>query len=481
MRRQDMKFYVEELIIAESGTYTDQFLRPYVTEVRGGLIEQIEERYSKSRRFTPSILANIANQFIVPDYHTRGIIEIPHGWDSRRGRFILTVVIELGTGDRLKQVLMGYTNSVGFTTRNVDHDMEFYVNSTFMLTEKTWRDHNGRTVRNFVPTHTSDVLSDRESAGLRRRGPELYTMRPEDVYSAIDSEQTVNLVDDVTDLRTTLAKNAIKSSTSNRLGARFMSRVLESRQKAIENTEGFGQSAHDINATAQGYVVESYASDDMFLRRLSSVRGSNMVLDNFTFRDLLMIDDTADNRTTTMMLDDNAKAVTRYSEESNDLGGGEEEDRIAALVGIAVPALMMETGIHQISFQMHNQDRDDRWTFIPTNARSFVKDMEIGTFVDRFEDRLIDELLEPITGGGSIDIGLNLHCRAFGEVDFTMFWNGENHGRYVYPCFTNSLSSPIVTDSRDDVRKMSRDFNDLFEHFLPSDLVGRGRGGDFSF
>lgn len=481
MRRNDIKLYVEELVIAESGTYTDQFLRPYVTEVRGGLIDLIEERYAKSRKFTPTILANIANQFIVPDFQTRGIIEIPHGWDSRRGRFILTVVIEMGTGDRLKQVLMGYTNSVGFTTRAVDHDMEFYVNSTFMLVERTFRDHDGRVVRGYVPSHTADVLSDRENAGLRRRGPELYTMRPEDVYSALDSEQTTQLVDDVTDLRTTLSKNAIKSGTSNRLGARFMSKVLEGRQKAIENSEGFGGSNHDINATAQGYVSESYTSDDVFLRRISAVRGVNMTVDNFTFRDLLMIDSTAEQRTNTMLLDDEAKAVTRYSQESNDLGGGEEEDRIAALVGIAVPALMMECGIHQISFQVHNQDRDERWTFAPANARSFVKGMELGSFIDKFEERLIDELLEPITGGGTIDIGLNLHCRAFGEVDFTMYWSGMNHGRYVYPCFTNSLSSPIVTDSRDDVRKMSRDFNDLFEHFLPGDLVGRGRGGDFSF
>jgi hypothetical protein len=479
MRRQDLKIWVEELNIVESGTYSDQFLRPYVTEVKGGIIDRIEERYAKSRRFTPSLLANIANQFIVPDYETRGIIDIPHGWGTRRGRFILTLVIEVGTGDRLKQVVMGYTNSVGFTTRHVDHDMEFYVNSTFMLTEKTVRSRSGRYERVYVPHKTADVLSDRENAGLRRRGERLFTMRPEDVFSSLDSEQTQSLVDDVTDLRTTLSKNAIKSSTSNRLGSRFMSNVLNSRQKALENSE-FGGAVADINATAQGYVQESYTSDDIFLRQISNIRGKNVTVDSFTFKDLLQIDPDAEDRTNPLLLDKEALAVTRYDEGVNQLDGQEEEDRIAALVGIAVPALMMECGIHAINFQVHNQALGHQWEFVPQNARSFVKDMEMSSFLDLFEDRIIDELLLPITAGNDFDVGLKVNCRAFGEVDFTMFWDGKNRGRYVIPVFTNALASPIVTDSLDDVRKMGRDFSDLFDQFLPSDLAG-GSGRGFGF
>jgi hypothetical protein len=479
MKRQDLKIWVEELNIIESGTYSDQFLRPYVTEVKGGVIDRIEERFAKSRRFTPSILANIANQFIVPDYETRGIIDIPHGWGTRRGRFILTLMIEVGTGDRLKQVIMGYTNSVGFTTRHVDHDMEFYVNSTFMLTEKTVKTRSGRYERVYVPSHTADVLSDRENAGLRRRHDRLFTMRPEDVFSSLDSEQTMELVDDVTDLRTTLSKNAIKSSTSNRLGSRFMASVLNSRQKALENSD-YGNAVADINATAQGYVQESYASDDIFLRQISNIRGKNVTVDNFTFDDLLKIDPDAERRTNPLLLDNDAKAITRY-DEYNRLDGQEEEDRIAALVGIAVPALMMECGIHQISFQVHNQELGHKWAFTPSNARSFVKDMELGPFLDMFEDRIIDELLMPITAGNDFDVGLNVTCRAFGEVDFTMFWDGKNQGRFVIPVFTNALASPIVTDSLDDVRKMGRDFNDLFDEFLPSDIAGGGGGRGFGF
>lgn len=478
--RNDLKIWVESLDVIESGVYREQFLRPYVTEVKGGIIESIEERYAKARRFTPSILAEIANQFIVPDYRTRGIIEIPQGWGSRRGRFILTLMIEMGTGDRIKQVVLGYTDSVGFTTRNIDRDMEFYVNNTFLLKESMVRTSSGRAERMYVPLHTNDVLSDRDNAGLRKRGPQMYTMRPEDVYSALDSEQTIDLVDDLTDLRTTLSKNAIKSSTSNRLGSQFMAKVLHSRQRALENEE-YAKSAVDINATAQGYVQESYASDDIFLRTISNIRGLSTTVDNFTFKDLLVIDPDAEDRTNPMRLDNEAKAMTAFQDESNVLDGEEEEDRIAALVGIAVPALMLECGIHQISFQVHNQEIGGEWSFLPANARSFVKKMDVAPFIDRFEERLIDELLVPITGGGRYDIGLDLHCRAFGEVDFTMFWDGRNQGRYVIPVFTNSLASPIVTDTRDDVRKMSRNFNDLFDHFLSADLVNTNKGRDFGF
>jgi hypothetical protein len=477
-----LKVYVEDLKVIESGSYPDQFLRPYVTEVNGTLINRIEERYSKVRKFTPSVLAKIANQFIVPDNITRGTIEIPHGWSSRRGRFVLILLIETGTGDRLKQVVMGYTNSVGFSTRHIDHDMEFYVNNTFMLVEKEIRTASGRIRRVYVPQHTNDVLSDRENSGLRRRADQLYTLRPEDVFSSIDASQTMDLVDDLTDLRTTLSKNAIKSRTSNRLGSRFMSSVLDSRQKAIENVD-FGNSAVDVNATAQGYLQESYASDDIFLRLISNARGRNNTVDWFTFRDLLDIDPEAERRSTPYLLDNDSRAITNYVERDervNDLGGQEEWDRVAALIGMAVPALMLECGINGINFQVHNQEYGHQWAFIPQNARSLLgEDVDITQFVDKFEERLIDELLIPITADNDFDIGLNLKCRAFGEIDFTMFWNGADHGRFVYPCFTNSLSSPIITDSKDDVKKMSKDFSALFDEFLPGTMSGGGRG--FSF
>lgn len=477
--RHDTKIYVEELVIAESGTYTDQFLRPYVTELGGSLVDRIEERFQKSRRFTPSILASIANQFMVPDHRPRGVIEVPHGWSERRGRFLLTIGIEIGNGDKLRQVIIGYTNSVGFTLRNVDPDMEFYINSTFLLTKKTVRGSRGY-FETWVPSHSSDVLSDRESAGLRRRGPEMYTMRPEDVYSTIDAEQTTSLVNDVTDLRTTLSKNAVKSSTSNRLGSRYMANVLSSRQKALDNAE-YGQSVIDINASAQGYVQESYTSDDLFMRAISNLRNLTTTVDNFTYRDLEDIDPDVENRTNNYLLDNDARGATRFAEDSNAMDGQEEEDRIAALIAVAIPALMMETGIHSIKFQVHNQGLDAKFTFVPTDAKSFIPDVELGPFIEKFEERMIDELLYPITGDNQFDLGLKVSCNIFGEVDFTLYWDGANRGRFIIPCFCNSISSPVVTDSRNDIKKLSRDFSDLFDQFLPSDAAGGGVMGGRGF
>lgn len=478
--RQDIKIFVEELVIVESGTYTDQFLRPYKSEIRGDLLDRIDERFQKSRRFTPSILAQIANQFMVPDYHPRGIIEVPNGWDTRRGRFILTLEIHIGTGDKMKQVVIGYTNSVGFTTRHVDHDMEFYVNNTFILQER--QIPTGRGYRSvFMPTHTNDVLSSRDNAGLRRRSGELYTMRPEDIYSSIDAEQTMNLVNDVTDLRLTLSKNAMKSSTSNRLGSRFMSRVLDSRRKAVDNTE-YGNSVLDVNATAQGYCQESYTTDDVFLRAMSNIQGVSTTVDNFTFNDLLRLDPDAERRTETKLFDDLSRSQTRFDEFSNPLDGQEEEDKLAALVAIAVPALMMETGLHGMKFQIHNQTPEGGFVFVPTDAKSFMKDVELNYFIDQFEERLIDELMYPMTADDRFDIGLEVKCRVFGEVDFTMFYDGKDQGRYVFPCFCNSLASPIVTDTRDDVRDIARNFNTLFDEFLPATGIGSNSPGrDFGY
>uniref|UniRef100_A0AAU7PF16 Uncharacterized protein n=1 Tax=Burkholderia phage vB_BgluM-SURPRISE13 TaxID=3159457 RepID=A0AAU7PF16_9VIRU len=474
--RQDIKIYVEELVIVESGTYHDQVLRPYKPELRGDLLDRIDERFQKSRRFTPSLLAEIAGQFMVPDMHPRGVIEVPSGWSERRGRFILTLEIQIGTGDRMKQVVMGYTNSVGFTTRNVDHDMEFYVNNTFMLQERQIPNGRGGYRSVFMPSHSNDVLSDRDNAGLRKRGNKLYTMRPEDVYSALDAEETMQLVEDVTDLRTTLSKNAVKSTTSNRIGSRYMSRVLDARRKAIDNME-YNNSVLDVNATAQGYVQESYTSDDLFLRAMSNIRGTSTTVDTFIFDDLLKLDPEAERRTETKLFDEMSRELTMYDRDSNPTDGQEREDQLASLVQIAVPALMMETGLHAINFQVHNQSPDGGFVFVPTDAKSFVKDVDLSWFVDQFEERLIDELLYPMTADDRFDIGLQVKCRVFGEVDFTLFFDGRDMGRYVFPCFCNSLMSPIVTDDRADVRHTTRQFNDLFDEILSTTGLGANQPG----
>lgn len=480
MARQSITIEVEDLILIESGTYGDQFLRPYVTELSGGIVDRISERYHKSKRFTPSVLAGIASQFMVPDYQTQGIIEIPNGWSTRRGRFIMTLSIRLATGSRLRQVVMGFTNSVGFTTRNVDHDMDFYVNNSFMLVERREQTKDGRYETYWKPQGCVDILSDGDNSGHRRVGPELFTMRPEDVYSAIDLDAQLHVVDLLVDTRLQLSKNAVTSSSGNRLSHQFMSKVLDSRHKAIKAND-YGRPSIELNATAQGYAAETYASDNVFLAQMANIRGSTAVTDHFTFRDLIHFDRDVERKTETMLLKENDRAITNFgNEDINDLAGQEEEDRVAALIAIAVPALMVEHGIHNISFDVDNQGPRGEWFFTPKNARSLVKDMDISEFVEDFGDRLIDELLTPITGGNQYDIALKLHCRAFGEVDFSMHWDGLNRGRYVIPVFTNAKASPIVTTNRDQVLKMSKDFNDLFEEFLPANAVD-STGGDYNY
>lgn len=480
--RRDIQIRVTDLLLVESSTYRDQFLRPYKTEIRGGMIDAIGERLQKSRRFTPSILASIANQFIVPDHNPRGIIEIPHGWDERRGRFILNLEIILGTGDIIRQVVMGYTNTTGFSTTNrVDHDMEFYINSIHMLTERTIKTDRGyRTT--LVPTNITDVHADRDNAGARRRGDRRYTLRPEDIYSTLDAENNgLDMVDDLADLRTTLNRSSIKSASSNRLSSRYMSRVLNSRQKAIENSEGM--LAEDLNATAQGYVQESYTSEDQFLKRLSDVQDLDETTTTsfFTFRHLLQIDRDADRHVNANLFDSDARAATDYRnfDDVEDLNGKEEWDRIASLIAIAVPAIMLENCIHRASFQVNNRGFDQDFEFVPGKITSFIEGLHMRTFIERLEERLIDELFLPITGANRYDFGLELTCRVFGDINFKLYWDGKDRGRYVFPTFCDSLSSPIITDTIGDVKKLSRDFDDLFTELLPNTLGGDR--GSFNF
>jgi len=462
--RDDIQIFVEDLVLAETNQYVDQYLRPYITQLDGSTIDAIESRQNVSRRFTPEILAGIANQFIIPDYKTRGVIEIPNGWSSRRGRFILTVGFELSIGSRLRQVIIGYTDTPGFSSRSIDHEMEFFINNTYLLKEQTvWTDRGNEKI--WHPTNISDVMSDRFGAGIRGRS-NLYTIRPMDIYNVLDADDSTKIlkeVEEVIDERIWLSKNSIKSSVDNRLPSRFMSKVLKSRQQARDNTQ-FNNSAADINATAQHYAMESYASDDLFMSKLMQIQGHRSVTDRFTFRDLLEIDPDIERKKTIYLLGPNA---TDYYDYSNRLNGQEESDRIASLIAMAVPAIMMELGLSRVKFQCHNNRPSKDFNFTIMDGRSLVKGMEMDYFLDSFKDRIVYELMKPISANDMITVGIEVSCDVFGDIDFKLFWDGIHRGLFVLPCFCNSLGTPVVTDTVEDVYKISRDFGDLMDHFLP--------------
>lgn len=481
--RNDIAIEIEELILIESAQYPKQFLRPYRAEMNGGIIDRVGERLQRTKKFTPSILANMANQFIVPDTRPRGLIEIPHGWHERRGRFVLTLSLKMPTGDRLRQVVMGYTNTVGFSHRRVDPDMEFYINNTYMLNSRIVGER-GRSRQVWMPNANNEVYSDRSDSGGRRSSnrDRRFTVRPEDIYSTLDAAETMQVVDDVTDMRTTLGRNSVKSRSGNRINGRYMASVLTARQKAINASDEWGTGAMDITATAQGYVAESFPTEDVFMRRISNNRGCDATIDDFMFRDLTDMDPSIERRVNPKRFDDETRAATRYDEEDiNPCDGQEEEDRIAALVAMAVPALMLECGIFAMTLQAHNQTISGDFEIVPNDVRSLLgKDVDMGIFIDMLIDRLRDELFVPISADGRMDVGIELRCRIFGEVDFTLFWAGEGRGRWVFPCFCNSLSSPVITDDRNDVKDLAESFNTLFDEVLPIGMNG-GRSGDYNF
>lgn len=473
--RRDLKFYVDQLDIIESGEFEDQYLRPFQTSVKGDLIDSIEERLSSTRgRFTSSILSSIAYQFMVPDARPHGLIQVPNGWSERRGRFVMTVIIELPNGEKMMQMLIGYTSHTGWTRTAIDMDLEFYVNNSFMLRECTTRGRDGRIETLWVPMSPAEVLSDHHSTGLRGRGNKLYSMRPEDVFSAIDSEGLADLTDELTDLRTTLSRSVQTSRTSNRIAPRFMTDVLESRRKASSNNGEFGHTAQDLNSSAQGYVTELMAHQDLFLSAISDIVGDNRIVDNFQYRDLVDLDPHVDKVAEYNFLDAESKARTDYRNGHYDPNDGqEEEDRIAALIAYAIPALALECGIARCHVSATSMDRFEPLVVFLTDARSFARDIDMTEFILRMEERTKDELLAAISENGRIPVEFKAMCWVNGDIEITLNWDNRPTLRKVFPCFMNSKSSPIITDSQDDLRHMARDFASLFNTFMDDEVSNR--------
>ena len=75
---------ITKLMMVETGTYNDQFFRPYRTNMDMGVLASFQEATHAMPRITPTSIAGIASQIMAPTAEPQGNVNIVNGWDTRR-------------------------------------------------------------------------------------------------------------------------------------------------------------------------------------------------------------------------------------------------------------------------------------------------------------------------------------------------------------------------------------------------------------
>jgi len=348
---------VKRLLIQETGTYNQQWKRPFASNMDANTFNTIVENVHQARKITSSALTGVANQFIQPSATPESHILIPNGWNERRLRFFLEVETEHQIGASQTEYIVGYTNYAGLSEQgHLDPNMTFHINSVNTVRNSYMNTPLGnQVIQNVIDS--SHVIVNEQYTGLTQPN-KLFRLRPEDVFVQLESnelEQEAN--GDFTDTRLTVNREPIKSRRTNAIAPVYVASVLDSylQTQRADHTES-NQST--IFESAYHSIKSDSCSNDPFI---SFIKNKGDATGNsFSYNDLIQMDPGTSHNTVVIKMTPAIRSTLHQTGITADWGASNGETVFATCISQSTPGYMLDHRRHlnyhqfdQSSFQSH--------------------------------------------------------------------------------------------------------------------------------
>lgn len=461
-----VKLSITKLILQETGTYNEQFIRPYETSGDGMAVNYIQNRIEEVgiENITPGVLSGISHNFIQPAATHQGTIELANGWNNRRIRFLMEVTAEFNMGSLMIYYIQGYTNYPGVTmSGNVAPDMEFIINSYVAVN------------RSMVPTPTGMQQMDvvRESSQLMAdnnymsplQGSHLYAMRPVDIFSGMQMQYLGEGYSSIgqgnlSDARTMLRRDAVLSRRSNNVPASYLARTISGFNTG-RGMVNWSPDSNDVLRSAKEQVLEPVPYENPFLRAIGDIRSVGIGR-SFSYGDLQSIDPNVNNTTVFVVQGNTQGSVNPIHQAgmTENWNGSDLMTKYACMLSQSVPSIMMELMITELHFRSTNASIGGLVETIITGANS-LSNADMTQHYELFKRRLEREVVPDITFNNQDTYMLDMSVDLFGDTWINLSINGSTPTPFVTPSFCDNLLAPIVTPNHGYYNKIVHDFDRL--------------------
>ncbi len=495
------------LLIFETGTYEQQWRRTYTTQVDHTVVNQFREQLEGQTHYSAAQMTGIAQSFIKPTTAVQGAINIagPGSWNERRCRFMMVVEYDAGLHVKMQEILTGYTTHVGAirgahainaqadtTYLTMDHDLQFFVNSTIKVRRITERGPMGVTESLAIASNTH-VLADNSVNGGMYNPVHEERMRPTDLFAAMSrshlheaQSHNPGLGSTIYDTRTAQSKMAALSLRANVIPSNYVARVLDNYKNAAvvtnDPTQGNG---NDFYGNARAYSNDGLVTQDAVLKMVGDIR-QEPAGNTFRFSDLLRMDPTIERRVMGRVSGATQRIQGLHETGATTKWDGQDSHTLSAsIISQCVPGIMADLGLSRLVFKTHNQfiisgnySRFDQSTHLgaPGNLPEFVEQFACG-FADQnlapamaaFERRFWFEVMKDLSMDNQIPFALEVNADLAGETIINISLDNNPMEQFATPSFADALLTPLVTNNQQHVQKVAKDFNDLIEAVLQVD------------
>lgn len=455
---------VVSLKIQETGSYNSIFMRPYVTDldhrVMNAVSDRINEAIHQAENITPMTFKGMGNAIVRPSSVATSEIFIPNGWNNPRLRFILEVECEHSSGGRSRYYYTGYTSSLGVDQSGaIDPNMEFVVNSV-VRTRLTNMYTPGGQVLSENMVASKHVLCDPGWSGATSP-QQTYMMRPEDIinYKGV-SHVLSNLGGHTIDARNMVQSNAATSSTNNGLAHNYAASILNSHVKAFTAA---GHNATESEILGEARLLVPEAMENPLLNALAQIRGSGVLTNIFSYRELCTLDSNTDPNTVFFPLESSDIAKIHRAGQTRTWDGQDMLTVAANTLSQAVPAIMSGLMIRAIAFTSTNATLVNNFHTTVHDSRDY-NSLNTPARVQAFIARLENEILYDMCFGGDIQYYVDVTADTTGDIRIRIGLDGKPPEDFAYPLFSSATGLPILTTQFDIAHKTADDFSCLMDH-----------------
>lgn len=463
MYQKSTNLRVVKLIMQETGTYNQQYSRPYQTHCDHSTLNAVTERVIESGngRFDSAALAGLSGTFIGPSPNPESLIPIVNGWNEKRVRFLMEVECQFQVGGSTTTYLQGYTSFPGITAnQSIAPDMDFYINS--IITTKKTNVNTPYGLQTFESiTDNSHLLCSNAWAGITQPGQQRI-MRPQDIFCNMQSSHIPGVYDsdvaNVYDGRTILRTEATKSARTNGLAGAYASKIIDGYVVGSSLAD-FGQSEINILNRSRSEVTESQASLDPFLAAMSGITMSG-ITNKFKFSDLVKLDPNVYSVSNYAISGQTNQIHSHYAGQTANWHGSDRATLGATILSQAVPAIMMDLMINNLIFKSTNHDITGQMQTVIINGKSF-SNMDLTRHMEMFKRRLEKEVLLDLTFSNQVPYAIDMRVDLLGETWISISIDGNPPVDYVTPSFCDNLFVPVITSNIQTVENLTHDFETL--------------------
>lgn len=494
---------VESMIAVQTGTYQDQFARPFKANVNDNVIRGLVEATRGGLNLGAAAVQEIACDVITPQAEVEGQVQIANGMQCRRFR-ILLVVNESNpyiAGTTTRRVFYGYSDNSDASINHLEPKMRIYFNSETIISEAIRQTVHGSQRQASIAASNQIISPMGPDNGSQGNGlfarAHSYLIRPEDNFSLMQTNTVANnlnssglfpgLVDTSYDHRSMVGeggsfKYSMRRDTSP---TRYLSDSLAAYSHAVKESRDSIINGGDFNqdcATKEEIYGEASAvcrnhniHSNTFLSILNE-HSSYMEKGYVTFGELCNLFPEMTNRSgrdvTQFSLDD-GRSIRKVShaQDSQVWSGADYTSIGASLLAQAIPSIMMDTFFRSFSFAVTNGQGNNNYIFEPhpDACKAIVSGIDMRQYFQDFQRRLSIDVLNNITRGNQLPFKISMYSDLVGDSIIDISIGGGPVERFVAPTFADSLFSPIITRNRDLAGNIANDLTWLVSNVIEGD------------